>query len=185
MSDQFVTREELDAALPHVLAAPKDKGEIETLCRRPAEGEREFVESLEMTPEDGIIGDRWKWKTWMHLDDGSPDPRVQVCILPKRILDLVWRDRENTPYPGDSIIVDMDLSEANLPAGTRLQAGSAVLEVTDVFNYGCPKWLKRYGLPSLKWLNEEQNKPLRLRGLLAQVVEAGTLNKADRLRKLG
>lgn len=178
------TREELDAALPHILAAPKDGAAISMLCLRPDYGERRFVDRIEVTPEGGIPGERWATKPWLKLDDGSPDPRIQVCILQSRVLDLVWRDRENTPHPGDTFIVDMDLSEANLPAGQLLQVGTSVLKVSTAFNDACVKWKVRYGQDAKDWVTAPGHPELRLRGILCSVEQAGAFRTGDFLRKL-
>lgn len=110
-----ITTAALDAALPFILDAPKDSGPIETLCYRPDFGERVFVDKLNMSIENGVEGDRWKEKPWLRLEDGSADPRIQVCILGKRMLDTVWTDTEATPYPGDTIIADLDFPKKTCP----------------------------------------------------------------------
>lgn len=180
-----ITTAALDAALPFILDAPKDSGPIETLCYRPDFGERVFVDKLNMSIENGVEGDRWKEKPWLRLEDGSADPRIQVCILGKRMLDTVWTDTEATPYPGDTIIADLDFSEKNLPDGALLQAGSAVLRVSDYFNNACVKWKARYGVESVRWINRTDIKPLRLRGVLCEVVKDGEVTVNDKLIKLG
>ena len=176
--------EELQTKIDFINAAPHDRGAIYQLCIRPCEGERLFSDSLNLSVTEGVIGDRWKHHTWMHLQDGSPDPRLQVCILQKRVLDLVWTDRQNTPHPADNIIVDMNLSVSNLPSGSRLQAGSAILEVSDVFNTGCAKWKARYGEASLRWINYSDNRHHRLRGVLCRVISDGQVSHDDVLCKL-
>lgn len=180
----FVTRAALDAALPHVLAAPKDRAAIDMLCFRSGYNQREFVETLELTPERGILGERWSSAPWLKLDDGTAHPGIQVSILPKRVLDLVWTDRKSTLHPGDTFIVDMDLTEANLPAGQRLQVGSAMLEVSDVFNDGCVKWKARYGADAKEWITAPGHPELRLRGVLCSIVQRGTIRNGDILHKL-
>ncbi|MEI4471436.1 hypothetical protein [Frigidibacter sp. MR17.24] len=184
-----VTREALDAALPHVLAAPKDAARIERICFRPAYNQRRFPDSLRLTPERGVLSpegetERWLAAPWMTLADGSPDPRIQVSILPRRVMDLVWRDREGTPHPGDTFIADLDMSEANLPEGTLLQAGSAVLRVSSVFNDGCVKWKVRYGQAAKDWIVAPGHPALRLRGVLCEIVTEGEIRNGDPLRKL-
>ena len=178
------TRAELDAALPHIQSAPKDEGLIEMLCLRPDYGLRTFVESVSVTAAGGIPGERWTTRPWLRLPDGAPHPGIQVCILPKRVLDLVWRDRENTVHPGDSFITDMDLSDSNLPAGQLLLAGGAVLRVSDIFNDACVKWKARYGVPAWEWINAPDHRALRLRGILCSVVQDGKIACGERLRKL-
>ncbi|ATX66164.1 hypothetical protein [Roseinatronobacter bogoriensis] len=179
-----VTRAELDAALPDILSAPSDAGLISSLCLRPDYGKRVFVDRIHVTADQGIPGERWASRPWRRMADGSPDPGIQICILQKRVLDLVWRDRANTVHPGDTFITDMNLSEGNLPAGQLLHAGSAVLQVSDIFNDACVKWKARYGVAAWDWVNDPQNRAFRLRGILCRVVRDGEIREGARLRKL-
>ncbi|WP_027233658.1 MOSC domain-containing protein [Leisingera caerulea] len=178
----FASRAECDAALPHILAAPRDAAAIDNLCFRPAYGKRCFPDQLHLTVAGGIADERWLKAPWLTLPDGSPDPRIQVSILPRRVMDLCWRDRVNTVHPGDTMVADLNMSEANLPAGTRLHAGSAVLVVSDKFNTGCAKWRDRYGADSLAWINHKPNRPLRLRGVLCRIVQDGVIHASDQIR---
>ncbi|ULB11871.1 hypothetical protein ORIO_18760 [Cereibacter azotoformans] len=106
-----MTAEELAAALPHVLAAPKTDAPIFSLCWRAGFNRRSFPDRLLLTRRCGIPGERWLKQPWLRLPDGRPDPRIQVSILPARVSDLVWRDRQGTPHPGDTIVADLDTSE--------------------------------------------------------------------------
>ncbi|GGH42517.1 hypothetical protein GCM10011341_00530 [Frigidibacter albus] len=183
-----VTRAELDAALPHVLAAPQDGAEILQLCFRPGYGQRLHPPMLRLTRAQGILdavgnSERWTVAPWMRLEDGSPDPRIQVSILPVRVMDLVRRDRAGTPHPGDTMIADLDTAEANIPTGSLLRAGTAVLRVSDVFNDACVKWKVRYGTEAKDWITAPGHTPLRLRGLLCEVVEDGEVRPGDLLQK--
>ncbi|WP_425044250.1 MOSC domain-containing protein [Primorskyibacter sp. S87] len=178
------SREDLDRALPGIMAAPKDGAAIGMLCLRPGNGERRFVGSIEVTHDRGIPGERWNTRPWLTLPDGAPDPRIQICILQERVLEAIWLDRENTVHPGDTFIVDMDLSEPNLKAGQLLQAGSAVLQVSDLFNDACVKWKVRYGAAARDWVNASENRHLRLRGILCSVQRDGIIRNGDRLTKV-
>ncbi len=178
------TRAELDVGLPQILSAPKDGGLIEMLCLRPGYGQRNFVDRISVTVEQGIPGERWSTHPWLRLPDGAPHPGIQVCILSKHVLDLVWRDRVNTVHPGDTFITDMDLSEANLPTGQLLSAGTAVLRVSEVFNDACVKWKARYGAASRDWINTPAHRAYRLRGILCAVVQDGEISCDARLHKL-
>ncbi len=184
MPSDPVTMAELMAALPQVLAAPKTDARIDGLCFRPAFNQRQFPDSLTLTRDQGVPGERWLTAPWMKLPDGSPDPRIQVSILPLRVMDLVWRDREGQPHPGDTIVADLDMSEANLPAGTLLQAGTAVVRVSDAFNDACVKWKVRYGKDAKDWVTAPGHPPLRLRGVLCSVEQDGIVRLGDRLRKV-
>lgn len=175
---------ELMDALPHVLAAPKTDAPIHSLCFRPGFQQREFPSELTMTVAQGVPGERWLTLPWLKLPDGSPDPRIQVSILPTRVMDLVWRNRDSQPHPGDTIVADLDTSEANLPAGTLLQAGTAVLRVSTLFNDACVKWKVRYGTDAKDWITCDGHPPLRLRGILCSVEQDGVVRLTDRIRKL-
>lgn len=177
----MITRAELDAALPHIMGAPKTDAPIVSLCFRPGYGERQFPDSLRMTVAGGIPGERWLTAPWLRLANGAPDPSIQVSILPKRVMDLVWQDRAGTPHPGDPIVADLDCSEVNLPAGTRIVAGTAILQVSTAFNDGCVKWKTRYGEAAKDWLTAANHVPLRLRGILCEIVQDGEVTIADRL----
>lgn len=175
---------ELLEALPHILAAPKDNVPVEMLCLRPDFGQRNFVDEITMTAAGGIPGERWSTTPWVKLDDGSPDPRIQVSILGKRVLDLVWRDRENAPHPGDTMIADLDFSEENLPEGQLLSVGSVVLRVSTLFNDACVKWKVRYGAPAKQFITEPEHVKYRLRGVLCEIVQDGTIRNGDILKKV-
>jgi hypothetical protein len=178
------TLPELMAALPHILAAPKTDAPIASLCLRPARGARAFPNRISLTRAAGIPGERWLTAAWLTLTDGRPDPRIQVSIQPLRVMDLVWRDRLATPHPGDPIVADLDCSLTNLPPGTRIQAGTAVLLVSDLFNEGCAKWKVRYGAAARAFIDAPGHPDLRLRGVLCSVEQDGELTLTDRLQVL-
>lgn len=182
-SKSQITMAELMAALPEVLGAPKDTAEVLQLCFRPAFNQREFPAHLSLTRAEGVPGERFNSAPWLKLPDGSGDPRIQVSILPRRVMDLVWRDREGTPHPGDTIIADLDTSESNLPVGTLLSIGSAVIRVSDVFNDGCVKWKARYGRDAKDWITAPGHPALRLRGILCSVEQDGVIRRGDLIRK--
>jgi hypothetical protein len=180
----LATAEDLMAAIPHIMAAPKDGAAIAMLCRRPGYNQRTFVETLTVTRSQGVPGERWESAPWLRLPDGGGHPGIQVSILQRRVLDLVWRDRDAVIHPGDTFVADMDLSEANLPVGHLLRVGTAVLRVSDVFNEGCVKWKARYGAAAKDWIVAPGHKPLRLRGVLCSVEQDGVLRNGDQITKI-
>ena len=175
------TTAELQAALPGVLDAPKTGGAVEYLCFRPGLGERDFRSELTLTRDRGIPGERWGTAPWLRLEDGTGHPGIQVSILPRRVLDLVWRDRANVIHPGDTFVCDLDTSEANLPVGQLIAVGSAVLRVSEVPNHGCAKWKVRYGTPAYDWIRAPAHAHLRLRGVLCSVEQDGVIRLGDRV----
>lgn len=179
-----VTAETLAAALPLVLAAPKDATTVAGLCFRPGFNQRSFPDRLSLTVAEGVPGERWLTHPWLRLADGSPDPDIQVSILPLRVLDLIWQDREGVPHPGDTIVADLDCSLPNLPEGTTLRVGSAVLRVSGLFNDGCVKWKARYGAAAKAWITAPGHPELRLRGILCRVLQDGEVAVGDPLTVL-
>ena len=178
------THEELMAALPGVLSAPKTGSAVELLCFRPGLGQRGFRPELSLTRDQGIPGERWGQTPWLKLEDGTGDPDIQVSILPRRVLDLIWRDRENVVHPGDTFVCDLDSSEANLPKGQLLAVGSAVLKVSGVWNDGCAKWKVRYGIPAYDWVRAPEHRTLRLRGFLCSIEQDGVIHLGDTVQVL-
>jgi hypothetical protein len=179
-----LTTEELEAGLGHVLLSPKDEGVLALIVRRPAVDEREVLEEGELDLVEGLKGDSWKVRGSSRTPDGSAHPDMQLNVMNSRILDLVAQDRERWRLAGDQLIVDMDLSDENLPAGTRLALGSAVIEVTEQPHTGCKKFVSRFGEDAVKFVNSPQGKRLRLRGLNARVVRPGVIRVGDAVRKI-
>ncbi len=178
------TMADLMAALPHILSAPKTDAPIHSLCLRPGYGERDFPSRITMTRANGIPGERWATAPWLRLANGDPDPGIQVSILPVRVMDLVWHDREGTPHPGDPIVADLDCSLANLPTGTLIKAGTAILKVSAHFNQACAKWKVRYGAAARAFIEAPGHPDLRLRGILCSVDQDGEVSLTDRLKVL-
>ena len=114
---------------------------------------------------------------------GNQIPGIQVSILSTRVWNAV-KFGPDAIHPGDTFMSDFDTSEENCPAGTILSAGTAKLKVSGIFNEGCVKWKVRYGVDAKNWITLEENKPLRLRGLLCSVVSAGQIRNGDLLKKL-
>jgi hypothetical protein len=172
-----VTTDELMAALPGVLSAPKTGSAVEYLCFRPGYGERRFVSELTVTKDRGIPGERWGTAPWLKLPDGTGHPGIQVSILPRRVLDLVWRNRDTVVHPGDTFVSDLDMTEANLPTGQLLAVGTAVLKVSEIWNDACAKWKVRHGEAAFDWVRA--HKELRLRGVLCSIEQDGVIRNGD------
>jgi MOSC domain-containing protein YiiM len=100
-----------------------------------------------------------------------------------RVAALVAGDRERWARAGDQLYVDLDLSGDNLPPGTRLELGSAVIEVTDQPHRGCGKFARRFGVDALKFVNSDAGEELNLRGINTRIVTGGTVRVGDEIRK--
>ena len=179
----MITMDALMAALPQVLAAPKQATVARQLTFRPGYNQRTHPDRLRLTVAEGVPGERWLTAPWARLPDGSPDPAIQVSILPSRVHDLV-RIHPDQPHPGDTILADLDTTEANLPEGTLLRAGTATLRVSGLFNDGCVKWKARYGAAAKDWITMPGHPPLRLRGILCAIVADGEIAVGDTIARL-
>ncbi len=179
-----LTTAELDAALDHITAAPADVGTLELIVRRPGEDRREVLAEGELSVEVGLVGDNWQDRRSTRTDDGSAHPDMQLNIINARVSSLIAQDPDRRQLAGDQLHVDLDLSEANLPAGSRLAMGGAVVEITDQPHMGCAKFTRRFGRDAHRWVNSELGTSLKLRGVNAKVVQPGTIRQGDQVRKL-
>jgi len=175
---------ELEARLDEVIQSPKDHGVLEMIVRRPAVGAREILEEGQLDLADGLVGDTWKLRTSRRTADGTPHPDMQLNLINSRLVALVSQDRSRWHLAGDQLYVDFDLSEANAPAGTRLAIGSAVIEVTAEPHTGCSKFVERFGLDAMKFVNASERRDLHLRGINARVVQPGAVRVGDAVSKL-
>jgi MOSC domain-containing protein YiiM len=161
--------EELEAAWAAAVGTPQS-GAVDLICVRRLEGVHETPERVEITPAGGVEGDRWS-------RGERPNPEAQVTLMNVRVAELVRHDGVARDASGDNFLVDLDLSEDALPAGTRLRVGTAVLEVSAEPHTGCKKFRERFGLDALKWVNDHRDR--RLRGMNCRVLEAGAVAVGD------
>lgn len=179
----FATEAELAVRLDYLRQAPATGSPVTHLIRRPTTDERELLTEAELTPAAGIVGDRWA-KTCSHkLPDGTLNPDTQITLMSTRMLGLLTDDRDRWPLAGDNLLLDLDLSDTNLPVGQRLRLGTAVLEITERPHTGCAKFSKRFGPDALKFVNSPEGRQLRLRGVHAQVITAGRVKVGDQVEK--
>ena len=182
---KHLTTEELEAGLGEILRAPAAEGTVELIVRRPAVDERELVEEAELDLEEGLVGDNWHARGSKSTGDGSSNPLAQLTLANARAVDLVAAgDRERWALAGDQFYVDLDISKENLPAGTRLALGTAVIEVSELPHDGCVKFSARFGNDAHRFVNTKDHRHLNLRGINARIVEPGTVRRGDAIRKL-
>jgi hypothetical protein len=180
----MVTLEELEAGLDEIRGAPKEEGPLKLIVRRPRIEEREVLHEAELDLVDGLVGDNWRTRGSSRTPDGSSHPDMQLNIMNARVIALMARHPDRWQLAGDQLFLDLDLSAANLPPGTRLALGSAVIQVTDQPHTGCKKFVERFGADALKFVSSPLGRQLHLRGVNARVVQAGVIRTGDRARKL-
>jgi hypothetical protein len=181
---KHLTMEELEAGLVEIRQSPKDEGVLTLIVRRPRTGEREVLEEGAVDRVEGLVGDNWRTRGGSRTPDGSSHPDMQLNVMNSRAIALVAQDRDRWRLAGDQLFIDLDLSAANLPPGTRLALGSAVIEVTDQPHTGCSKFVARFGLDAMRFVNSSVGTQLHLRGINAKVVQPGVIRVGDVVRKL-
>ena len=175
---------DLEAALEDLRAAPADGGRVELVVRRPRPGDREILDVGTLDLAEGLVGDGWSTRGSRQSPDGAAHPDMQLNVINARVSSLVAVDPDRRALAGDQLHVDLDLSEDNLPPGTRLALGTAVIEVTAQPHTGCAKFVERFGRDAMRFVNSPSGRRLRLRGLNAKVVVPGTVRPGDEIWKV-
>ena len=177
-------QEELEQGLAQIKAAPCDVGTVEMIVRRPQTDAREVLDEGQLDTRVGLVGDNWFGRGGGRTADGQAHPDMQLNLMGSRVIELVAGEREYWSLAGDQFFVDLNLSKDNLPAGTRLEIGEAVIEVTAEPHLGCKKFTERFGIEAMKFVNSGLGKSLCLRGINAKVVRPGRVRQADKVARL-
>lgn len=173
---KHLTTEEIETNLDEVIESPKDNGVLKLIVRRPKEDEREVLETGELDIEKGLVGDDWLNR------DGNYE--TQLAIMNSRIAALLAQDENRLKLAGDQLYIDLNLSDENLPHGTQIGIGSAILEITSQPHNGCKKFVERFGLEAMKFVNSPIGKQFHLRGIYAKVIQSGTIRQGDVVKKV-
>jgi hypothetical protein len=170
----------LQSGLADIRSSPVDDGRVELIVRRPDEDQREVLLSGELSIDAGLVGDKWS----VVVDGRLPNPEAQLTLMNARAAALVAGGADHGGLAGDQLYVDLDLSHENLPPGTRLGVGSAVIEVTAEPHTGCGKFARRFGVDALKFVNSRDGRALNLRGINAKVIVSGIVRQGDTVAKI-
>jgi hypothetical protein len=182
---KYLSMDALEAGMEQILLSPKNHGTIEMIVRRPRREERQVLDEGELHPAEGLVGDSWKLRVNGTAPDASANIDTQLTLMNSRVVALLAQEKTYWPLAGDQLFVDLDLSEANLPPGTLVELGSAIIEVTPPPHTGCKKFTARFGLDAMKFVNSPRGKELHLRGVNAKIVQAGKVRVGDSVRKVG
>ena len=179
------TLEELTDRLELLRTAPTDAGTLDLVVRRPRNGERELLDEGLLDAADGLIGDNWVSRATSRAIAEGRHLQAQLNVMSARMVRLLADTDEERALAGDQLYLDLDLSHANLPTGSRIAIGdSAVIEVTKKPHNGCAKFTARFGAEAVAFVNSEAGRELRLRGLNARVVTGGAVRPGDAIRVL-
>ena len=174
---------ELDAGLDDIRQSPADSGTLLMIVRRPDVDKREVVSEGVLDVAVGLVGDTWMDRGSASTPDGSANPEAQVTIINSRALDLMAQSEDRWQLSGDQLVIDIDMSMENLPPGTRLSIGSAVIEISEKPHTGCVKFADRFGKDALRFVSTPLGRDMRLRGVNTRVVQSGTIRAGDTVEK--
>jgi hypothetical protein len=175
---------ELEQGVEHILATPRDDGELKLIVQRPDVDQRNTPQHARLDVEQGLVGDNWLARGSRHMPDGVADPDMQLNIMNTRVVHAVAGSEDRWALAGDQLFIDMDLSRENLPPGTQLQLGDAAIEITEPPHTGCKKFAARFGVDAMVFVNSGRGKELNFRGICAKVVKSGDIRLGDIARKL-
>jgi MOSC domain-containing protein YiiM len=164
-------------------SSPSDAGIVEMIVCRPAVNERRVLQEGVLDATHGLRGDSWE-NRGVGTPAGSADPLRQITVMNSRVLASVAGHRDRWQLAGDQLIVDFNLSIDSLAAGTRLQIGEAVAEVTEPPHTGCSKFAGRFGAEALAWTNGPVGRRERRRGMHVRVLKSGTVRTGDVIRRI-
>lgn len=182
---RHLTIGELEAGLDHIRQSPADSGSLLMIVRRPDVGQRDVMAEGRLDVDAGLVGGGWKDRGSSRTPDGGPNPDAQVTIMNSRALGLMAQSEERWRLSGDQLLIDIDMSTENLPPGTRLSIGSAVIETSEAPHTGCLKFADRFGNDALRFVSTPAAMRMRLRGVNTRVVRSGAIRAGDIVTKLG
>ena len=162
---------ELEQKLGTLPAAPRDAGRVALLVRRRPDKVRETPTRIDLGPDTGVPGDAWG-------RGQKPDRAAQVTVMEIDVAEMIANGQPLTVF-GDNLFLALDLSVENLPTGSRLRLGRALLEVTAKPHNGCRKFAARFGHDALRLVANPQLRHRNLRGIYLSVVEAGEVAVGD------
>ena len=165
---------ELAARLAALPAAPTDAGTLALISRRHPDGTRETPDRVYLAPGQGVPGDGWARRPPRKLE-------AELAVMRRDVAEMIANGQATTLF-GDNLFVDLDISAANLPCGTRLRVGQAVVEMTPEPHNGCLKFRGRFGGDALRFVQAPETRHLNLRGIYWRVVEAGAVESGAPIR---
>jgi hypothetical protein len=174
---RHVDLSELDRRLDAMRASPRDVGIVRALVRRAdGGGRRELLDSVTLSEVEGMPGDAWGRR---------PDrtPESQLTAVEWGVAELIANGHPIALF-GDQLFLELDLSKGNLPVGSRVRLGAAVLEVSPKAHNGCQKYRRRFGPDALRFASRPDSRHRNFRGIYFRVVTEGLVRVGDPARVL-
>jgi hypothetical protein len=173
---KHLTTDQIASSIDEVTGSPKNKGSLDLIVCRPEINERRVLDTGELNIDLGLIGDNW-------ITCGDANPEAQITIMNSRMIALIAQAKDRWKLAGDQLYIDMDLSDENLPADSYLSIGTAVLKVSAKPHNGCKKFVERFGLDAMLFVNSDVGRRFHLRGIYAKVVRSGVITQGDLVEK--
>jgi hypothetical protein len=164
---------DLERALSALPPAPRDSGRVALIVCRRADKVRETPDRVHLHPATGIPGDGWSRKE-------TPDPEAEITVMQLAVAEIIANGQPVTVF-GDNLLVELDLSVENLPTGSRVRIGGAILEITAKPHNGCRKFAARFGHEALRFVSTHELRHRNLRGIHMRVIEPGEVAVGDRI----
>ena len=181
---RHLTLADMEAGMEHIRQSPTNSGVLEMIVCRPDTDKREVLQDGRLDTVHGLVGDNWKKRESRSSPDGAANPEMQLNVMNARVIALLAQGKDRWALAGDQLFVDFDLSEANVPPGTRLAIGSTMIEVTAPPHLGCKKFSARFGPDAMKFVNSPEGKALHLRGINAKVIQPGVIRAGNVVKKV-
>jgi MOSC domain len=172
----FRALEDLERMLETLPQAPMDHGRVGLVVMKGHGGRRETPDRILLNPIANVPGDAGH-----DLEDS--DGETQLTIMQLDVAELI-ANGQPLPLFGDNLFLDLDLSTDNLPPGSRVRVGGAILEVTPLPHNGCRKFRGRFGDNALRFVSKTGLRHRNLRGIYMRVLEGGEVEPGDRVEVL-
>ena len=151
--------------------APRERGRVELIVARREGGRRESPDRVRLEAQAGVPGDAW---------GRQPEPHAEraITVMQVDVAGLIANGQPLTLF-GDNLFLSLDLSVDNLPPGSRVRAGGAVLEVTAMPHNGCRKFRARFGADALRFVSAPELRHRNLRGIYLRTLHGGEIARGD------
>lgn len=179
-----LTMQQLKDGLDRIKKSPNDNTLVDMIVCRPSEGSRKILQEGFLDKGKGLKGDNWIDRGSSKTIDGCSHPEMQLNIMNSRSIALIAQQKNRWQLAGDQLFIDINLTDKNIPAGTRLSIGDAIIEVTAIPHNGCKKFTERFGIDAVKFVNSPIGKELHLRGVNAKIIKSGKINVGDMVKKI-
>lgn len=174
---------DLEASLSNIKKSPAQQGVVDLIVCRPQTNTRQGLDAGELTVEEGLVSDNWKLSAAKSKDQ-AVHQNTQLALINSRVIAAIENNKDRWQLAGDQFYVDFDLSKGNVPSGTRLKIGAAIIEVTEEPHLGCKKFAERFGKDAVRFVNSSVGKSLNLRGIHARVISPGKVTVGFCIEKL-